>query len=188
MSEKIKIWLWLAGVNIFISSFTFGGGYIVVPMIRKYYVEQRQLFSEEELMEMSAIAQSTPGAIAINLSALAGYRVAKGMGVLISCTAAILPPLIILGIVATGYEAFASNRMIAALLQGMQAGVAALIVDLVIEMSRMIINEKSLYLTSMIPITFIANFFFQIPVSLLLFGCCFVVIIQVARSKGEGVR
>ena len=71
--ERAGLLLWLAGVNLFISAFTFGGGYVVVPMIRKYFVERRNLFTEEELMEMAAGAQSAPGAIAVNLSALAGY-------------------------------------------------------------------------------------------------------------------
>lgn len=76
MKKRIKLYFWLFGVNLFISTFTFGGGYVVVPMIRKYYVEKKALFSEEELLELAAVAQSSPGAIAVNLSALAGYRTA----------------------------------------------------------------------------------------------------------------
>lgn len=71
---KLKFYLWLAGINLFISTFTFGGGYVVVPMIRKYYVEGKDLFSNDELIEMAAVAQSSPGAIAINLSVLAGKK------------------------------------------------------------------------------------------------------------------
>ena len=66
--EKLKLLLWLFKTDFFISSFTFGGGYVVLPMIRKYFIEQKHLFSEDELMDMSAVAQSSPGAIAINLS------------------------------------------------------------------------------------------------------------------------
>lgn len=67
-----KTGLWLFAVNLYISTFTFGGGYIVIPMIRKIFVQQKQLFTESELLEMAAIAQSSPGAIAVNLSVLAG--------------------------------------------------------------------------------------------------------------------
>ena len=74
--DKIKTYCWLFCINVFISAFTFGGGYVVIPMIKKYYVEEKQLFDEDELMNIPAIAQSSPGAIAINMSALAGYRVA----------------------------------------------------------------------------------------------------------------
>ena len=97
--NKVKSYCWLFGINLFISAFTFGGGYVVIPMIKKYYVEEKQLFDEEELMDIAAIAQSSPGAIAINMSALAGYRVAGWQGLLISCFAAILPPLVILSVV-----------------------------------------------------------------------------------------
>ena len=107
--KKRLLYPWLFGVNLFISTFTFGGGYVVVPMIRKYYIEKKHLFSEEELLNMAAVAQSTPGAIAMNLSALAGYRTAGVLGVLVSCTAAVLPPLVILSILSVCYQSFSSN-------------------------------------------------------------------------------
>ena len=108
MRQRMK-YLWLLGINLFISSFTFGGGYVVVPMIRKYYVEKKGLFSEEELMEMAAIAQSSPGAIAINLSGLAGYRVGGVPGAAISCLAAVIPPLVILSAISLWYSARAES-------------------------------------------------------------------------------
>ena len=94
---KKQTYFWLLAVNLFISSFTFGGGYVVVPMIRRYFVTQKQYFTEEDLVGMAAVAQSTPGAIAINLSALAGYRVAGTLGAAISCIAAVIPPLLYSG-------------------------------------------------------------------------------------------
>ena len=168
MKEKIRFYLWLCYVNLFISTFTFGGGYVVIPMIRKYFVEQKKLFSEEELMEMAAIAQSSPGAIAINLSILAGKRTAGGIGILISSLCSILPPIIILSFISTWYVAFSNNLYIAAILKGMQAGVAALIVDLIIDMYKMILEEKSVLLNLLVPAAFIANAFFNVNVMLIL--------------------
>lgn len=55
MREKIRLYGWLALVNLFISAFTFGGGYVVVPMVRKYFVQKRHLFAEEDLLEMAAL-------------------------------------------------------------------------------------------------------------------------------------
>ena len=165
-------YLWLLGVNLFISTFTFGGGYVVVPMIRRYFVDRRQYFTEEELMAMAAVAQSTPGAIAVNLSALAGFRVAGVGGAILSCAAAVTPPLVILGFVSAFYAAFAANAVIAAILRGMQAGVAALIVDLVADMCRMVLKERSPLLTAMIPGAFLASFVLKINVALILAVCC----------------
>ena len=168
--KQLKLLSWLFGVNLFISAFTFGGGYVVIPMIRKYYVEQKQLFDEEELMKIAAIAQSSPGAIAINMSALAGYRVAGWQGMLISCSAAILPPLVILAIVSAIYSLIRDNVLINALLKGMEAGVAALIVDLIIDMFALIAKEKQPFYTLLVPIAFILNYVLKVNVAVILIG------------------
>lgn len=183
MKKSKRIYFWLFAINLFISAFTFGGGYVVVPMIRRYFVEKKQYFSEEELLNMAAVAQSTPGAIAINLSALAGYRVAGIPGVLISCIAAVIPPLVILGLISTFYMVFISNTIVAAILKGMEAGVAALMVDLIIDMCSMIVKKHSLFLSAMIPISFIANFILDINVAMILVVCCFLCMAQVFLKR-----
>lgn len=184
LKQDGKPYLWLFAINLFISAFTFGGGYVVVPMVRRFFVWKKRYFTEEELMDMAAVAQSTPGAIAINLSALAGYRVAGIAGVLISCIAAILPPLLILGVVSVFYTIFISNTVIAAVLKGMEAGVAAIMVDLVTDMCAMILKERSIFLTAMIPAAFLANFVLHINVALILFMCCILCIVRVFWRKG----
>lgn len=183
MKKGIKIYVWLLATNLFISAFTFGGGYIVVPMIRRFFVAKKQYFTEEDLINMAAIAQSTPGAIAINLSALAGYKVAGMTGAFISCFAAVIPPLIILTVVSAFYKIFVANTVIAAILKGMEAGVAALMVDLIADMCSLILKRKSLFLSAMIPLAFIANYIMGINVALILFFCCFLCILQVFYKK-----
>ena len=186
MQDK-KIYFWLLLVNLFISTFTFGGGYVVVPMVRRYFVNQKSYFTEEDLMSMAAVAQSTPGAIAVNLSALAGYRVAGIVGAIISCAASVIPPLIILRLVSAFYKAFISNIIVAAVLKGMQAGVVALIVDLIIDMCSMILKEKSLFLSAMIPSAFLANFVMGINVALILLTSCFLCILRVVWKKRKNI-
>ena len=149
---KLKHYLWLASISLFISTFTFGGGYVVVPMIRKYYVEKKRLFSNDELMEMAAVAQSSPGAIAINLSVL-----------------------VILGLISNWYAAFAANVTVMAVLKGMQACVTALIIDIVIDMYQLIRQESSRLLRLLVPISFVANAIFNLNVIYILFfsvGLC----------------
>lgn len=180
-----RTYLWLMAVNLFISTFTFGGGYVVVPMVRRYFVNRKHFFGEEDLMNMAAVAQSTPGAIAINLSALAGYQVAGFPGAAISCIAAIVPPLLILGLISTFYTLFITNALVAAVLKGMQAGVAALIVDLIIDMYALIQKEHSPFLSFMIPAAFLANFIFNINVALILFLCCFLCVLRVFWKRRE---
>lgn len=185
MKQKNKPYLWLFLVNLFISAFTFGGGYVVVPMVRRFFVAKKHYFTEEDLMDMAAVAQSTPGAIAINLSALAGYRVAGAAGVFISCIAAVTPPLVILGFISAFYTAFISNAAVSAVLRGMEAGVAALMVDLILDMCSMILKERSFFLSAMIPAAFLANFVFHINVALILIICCFLCVIRTFWKKGK---
>lgn len=175
--SRLKLYLWLAAINLFISTFTFGGGYVVVPMIRKYYVQQKALFSNEELVEMAAIAQSSPGAIAINLNVLAGKKAAGMLGAFISVICSIIPPLIILGLISNWYVAFAANQAVMAVLKGMQACVSALIIDIVIDMYQLIRQENTKLLSILVPIAFIANAFFNLNVIyILLFsvGICLI--------------
>ena len=177
---KLKHYLWLASISLFISTFTFGGGYVVVPMIRKYYVEKKRLFSNDELMEMAAVAQSSPGAIAINLSVLAGKKVAGLPGVFINAICSIIPPLVILGLISNWYAAFAANVTVMAVLKGMQACVTALIIDIVIDMYQLIRQEKTLRLLRLlVPISFVANAIFNLNVIYTLFfsvGLCYSVL------------
>lgn len=183
MKKDIKMYVWLLVTNLFISAFTFGGGYIVVPMVRRFFVAKKHYFSEEDLINMAAVAQSTPGAIAINLSALAGYKTAGIAGASISCIAAVIPPLVILTAVSAFYKVFISNTIIVAVLKGMEAGAAALMVDLIIDMCCLILKKKSLLLSAMIPLSFIANFILGINVALILLFCCLLCIFQVLCNR-----
>ncbi len=187
MKERIKIYVWLFISNLFISAFTFGGGYIVVPMVRRFLVVKKRYFSEEDLINMAAVAQSAPGAIAINLSALSGYKAAGITGALISCVAAVIPPLVILAFISTFYKAFVGNTVIAAILKGMEAGVAALMVDLIMNMCSLILKEKSLFLSAMIPLAFTANFIWNINVAMILFFCCFLCVLRVFYKKEKRI-
>lgn len=183
MTKQTSLYLWLAKTNLFISAFTFGGGYVVVPMVKKYYVQEKELFTENELMEMAAVAQSTPGAIAINLASLAGYRAAGGAGVMISCICSIIPPIVILSIISVFYSAFITNAIVAAVLKGMLAGVAALIVDFIIDMSSMILKEHSPVLSSLVVLSFAISFFTNTNVFFILLGSSIICILRVLIKR-----
>lgn len=140
----MKNYLWLFRINFFVSAFTFGGGYVVIPMIRKYFVQRRHVFGEKQLLNMVAVAQSAPGAIAVNLAALASYKTAGMTGAVISCIAAVLPPMITIGIISTYYYSiFRDNELVSAILKGMEAGMAALIIDVVWDMGCLVFQDKN---------------------------------------------
>ena len=182
--RKLRIYFLLFKISFSISGFTFGGGYIVIPMMHRYYVNDLKLITEQELLDMAAIAQSTPGAIAVNIAVLVGYRISGIMGAIISIIGTILPPLLILSAISFFYKSFRDNRIITAILKGMEAGVAATIVDILIDMWQGIIQEKNWLLTLMAPTAFIANFIFNINVLYIIIICSVLCFVQ-ARIKGK---
>lgn len=119
-----------------ISAFTFGGGYVIVPLMKKAFVERLNWFDEAEMLDIIAIAQSTPGAIAVNSAVMVGYRVAGLLGAVVTLFATVLPPLCAMMIVSYYYLVFRDNPIVAAVLKGMQAGVAAVIIKAVWDMGR----------------------------------------------------
>ncbi|HIZ71389.1 MAG TPA: chromate transporter [Candidatus Atopostipes pullistercoris] len=177
-SKRLKRIFTLFRITFYISAFTFGGGYVVIPMMRKYFVEDLELITERELMDIAAIAQSSPGAIAVNTAVLVGYRIAGIWGAIISAIGTILPPILILSMISIFYKAFRDNSIISAILKGMEAGVAATIVDLIIDMMQSIVKEKNWLFTLMAPVTFIASFFFNVNVLVLIISCALLAIAQ----------
>lgn len=164
----MKEYGYIIWTNLVISTFTFGGGYIVIPMIRKYYVEKHSYISEQELMEIAAIAQSVPGAIAVNLTVTTAYRIKGKWGALLAAGISILPALFILSAISFSYDAFRSNVYIVAALKGMEAGVAAIMIDVVLDMIQGIYKKGKRHISLLMPCSFIAVSLFQIPVALVL--------------------
>lgn len=185
---KLKLYFSLFRITFYISAFTFGGGYVVIPMMRKYFVDDLKLITEQELLDMAAIAQSTPGSIAVNFAVLIGYRISGITGAIITCIGTVLPPLLILSVISFFYKAFRDNRIISTILKGMESGVAAIIVDLVIDMGQGILKEKNRLLKLMAPLAFLASFAFNINVFLIIIFCsilCFAQTCIINRKGGD---
>lgn len=186
--KNLKLYFSLFRITFYISAFTFGGGYIVIPMMRKYFVNDLKLISEQELLDMAAIAQSSPGAIAVNIAVLVGYHISGITGAVITCIGTILPPLLILSIISFFYKAFRDNRVVSAILKGMEAGVVATIVDLVIDMGKGILKEKNWLLTLMAPAAFLASFIFDINVLVIIISCSILCFAQTYIKSRQGER
>ena len=134
---KKKNLLWKLFVSTFyISVFTFGGGYVIVSLMKKKFVDEYHWIEEEEMLDLIAIAQSSPGAIAVNGAIVVGYKLAGMIG------ATILPPFLILSILSVFYNAFQDNFLVSQMLNGMQAGVGAVIASVVYDMGRGVLKEK----------------------------------------------
>lgn len=171
-----------------LSAFTFGGGYVIVPLMRRKFVMNLHWLEDDEMLDLTAIAQSTPGAMAVNASVLVGYRVAGLPGAFISVLATILPPFLILSVISLFYTQFRDNWAVNLVLKGMQAGVAAVICDVVVSMGWNIFKLRRILPVIMMVGAFVASWFFDINVVLVILICAVVGAIDTWRRERAGKK
>ena len=150
-----------------ISAFTVGGGFVIIPLLRAKYVDEYGWLNDKDTLNLVSIAQSMPGIVAVNASIILGYRMAGVRGALTALSATILPPLFTLSLIACAYDWFASNQYVRYLLKGMQCGATALIVNVAIDLLQKQVKKKLLLPLAIIAGTFLANFFFDVNIMLL---------------------
>ena len=168
--------------------FTFGGGFVIVPLLKKKFAEGLGWFEDDEIMDLVAIAQSTPGPVAINCSTLIGYRLAGVKGAFITVFAAMLPPLIIITAISFAYEAFRDNTIVRIVLRAMQAGIAAVIADVAYGMGTNVFKGKKILPIIIMFAAFGAAFFIGINVAFIIICCGLIGLFTTLyiQKKGAG--
>lgn len=172
--------------TLYLSSFTFGGGYVIIALMKRKFVEELKWIEQNEMNDIVALAQSSPGAVAINACILIGHRVAGFRGALLAVFGAVLPPLVVISIVSYFYAAFRDNRVFAAVLKGMQAGVAAVIADVVISLVGSLIKKKELISILIMIAAFIAVFIFKISPLYVIITCGLIGLFNFRASEPVG--
>lgn len=171
MKKDFRFYLKLFLSTFTLSAFTIGGGYVIITLMKKKFVEQYHWITEEEMLDFTAIAQSSPGVIAVNASILIGYRLAGIPGALLTILGTVLPPLIILSVVSLFYEAFKANEYVQAMLKGMQAAVAAVIAEVIISMAAGVFKQKKVLSIIIMFAAFAAAYFLNVSVILIIITC-----------------
>ena len=186
MKKDFAFYRKLFASTFYLSAFTFGGGYVIIPLMRKKFVEQFHWIEEEEMLDLTAIAQSAPGAIAVNASILIGYRLAGFTGALVTVLGTVTPPLIILSLVSMAYTAFQSSLVVQLILKGMQAGVAAVIADVAFSMGGDIVKKKKILPNIIMVASFIAVCVFDVNVMLIILICAVVGLLATLHDEKNG--
>lgn len=157
-TENRKEILWkLFAATFTLSAFTFGGGFVIVSLMKKKFVEELKWLDENEMLDITAIAQSSPGPIPINASVILGYRMAGIWGTLVAILGTSLPPMIIISLISVFYTQFRENYIIAIALQVMRAGVAAVIFDVVMNLAKNVWKTKRILYIGLMIAAFIAT-------------------------------
>ena len=172
--------------TLYISSFTFGGGFVIVTFMKKKFVDELHWIDEQEMLDMTALAQSSPGAIAVNAAILVGWQVEGLLGMLIAVLGTIIPPMLILSIISLFYNAFATNIYVALVLKGMQAGVAAVILDVVCDLGDKVVKTRSPLYIGLMVAAFAANFVFNVNVILIILAAAVLGVVRVLLQSRKG--
>ncbi len=171
-------------VNSFIiSACTFGGGFVIVTLMKRKYVDELHWLDEQEMLDYTALAQASPGAIAVNAAVLVGWKIGGLPGMLLSVIGTILPPMLILAAIAFFYAAFAANRFVALALRGMQAGVAAVIFDVVLSLGGQVFKGEKAFNAVLLAAAFGLSFFANVNVVYLILAAAVIGVIKALALK-----
>lgn len=187
LSRGRKLWTLFTSL-LYISAFTFGGGFVIVTFMKRRFVDKLGWLDEQEMLDMTALAQSAPGPIALNAAIQVGWRVDGAVGMVIATIATILPPMIILTVVSIFYSAFANNEYVALVLKGMQAGVAAVIADVVCDLGGKVLKTKSWIHIALMLAAFIVTYFLNINVIFVILASALIGVILSLIDRRKGAK
>ena len=177
MNRKHVLWKLFVS-TLYLSAFTFGGGYVIVTLMKEKFVDELHWMEEDEMLDLIAIAQSAPGAIAVNGAIVVGYKLAGLLGALVAIVATIIPPFVIITVISYFYELFRDNFIVSKLLAGMQAGVGAVIASVVWDMGGGSAVSDFIMLAA-----FLATCVFRVNVVYIILACIALGVLRTVLAK-----
>ncbi len=187
-SSKIRILLKLFFTMLYISAFTFGGGFVIVTLMKKKFADEYHWIDEKEMLDIASMAQSSPGAIAVNAAVIVGKKMGGVFGIIASVLGTVIPPIVIISLISLFYNAFSENKYAALVLRGMQAGVAAVILDVVCSLSSGYVKNKKVFEIILIALSFVLVFFFKVNVIIIILSAAAFGVISVFVRKRKAVK
>ena len=166
--------------TLYLSTFTFGGGYVIVTLMKKKFVDDYHWIEENEMLDLVAIAQSSPGAIAINGAIVIGYKLA---GMFVAVMGTVIPPFAIIAVISVCYQIFRDNEIVSRVLEGMQAGVGAVIASVTYDMGAPFVKEKDVMSIIIMAAAFAASCIFKVNVIYIVVLCGLLGVIRTCMAK-----
>ena len=181
MNRKNVLWKLFVS-TLYLSAFTFGGSYVIVTLIKQKFVDELHWIEEDEMLDLIAIAQSAPGAIAVNGAIVVGYKLAGLLGAIVAIIATIIPPFAIITVISYFYELFRDNFVVSKLLSGMQAGVGAVIASVVWDMGDGVLKQKSALSDLIMVAAFLSACVFRVNVIYIILACIALGVLRTVLS------
>ncbi len=188
MNQRLRLLRKLFLSTLYLSAFTFGGGYVIITLMKQKFVDHYHWIEEEEMLDLVAIAQSTPGAIAVNGAIVIGYKLAGPLGALVAIVGTVLPPFVIISLLSLCYETFQGLYAVQKILEGMQAGVGAVIAAVAWDMGRGVVEERDTVSTVILIASFVASCFLEINVVYIILICGVLGVVRTLLEKRRAAK
>lgn len=180
--EKFKKVLKLFLIMFKIGLFTFGGGYAMIAVLEREFVERQKWLTDEEFLNIAGIAESTPGPIAINSATYIGYKIAGFFGSLFATLGVVLPSLIIVSVIYVFFDLFKGNKWFNAAFRGIRSAVIVLLFNAVLKLFK--IMERNPFTIVATCIVFLVTLFTDFnSIYLILIGGVLGIIYFVVKAK-----
>lgn len=183
--KQNRLWTLFSSM-LMISAFTFGGGFVIVSLMKKKFADELHWLTEEEMLDMTALAQSAPGPIAVNAAILAGRRIAGVPGMLAAVGGTLIPPVVIIGAISLIYAQFADNEWVRAAMAGMSCGVAAVIADVVAGLFGKIAAKRDWFGIGLMAAAFALTYFARVNVIFIILGAALIGVVRALLKRKDG--
>ncbi len=181
MSKQLELFISFFKIGLF----TFGGGYAMIPLIQKEIAEQKQWITDDDILEIVAIAESTPGPIAVNAATFVGWRAAGFLGALCATIGVVLPSFVIISLIAFVLGEFQNVKAVRYAFFGIRAGVLALILRALVSMYKKSPKGTLSYMITILAFAASAVFDVNAIVIILLAGVAGLVSAAVMSKRAE---
>lgn len=186
LKEKLRRMWTLFAVFFKIGAFTFGGGYAMLPLIEREIVENKGWITAEDMLDIVAIAESTPGPIAINTATFVGYKTCGVVGAMGATFGTVLPSFVIISVISMVLAQFREVEAVQFAFNGIRAGVLALIVKALFTMYKKCPKSALSYV--LMVLSFIVAAFTDINVIFIIIACALIGLISSLVTARRGRR
>ncbi|MBQ6654819.1 MAG: chromate transporter [Erysipelotrichaceae bacterium] len=176
---------WMLFINTFTISMTANSGYAIIGVMKNRFVDRYGWFSREEMNNYIAMAQSCPGPMAVSSSMIIGYQSAGFIGAFAAVLGVIIPPFVMMIVVTYFYTFIATNPYVRLFITGMQAGVCALLMDVILGLFEGVIKMKSWFYYLLIILLFLIVRLTDLSVFLLAILCLIIAVVKTLLFTGK---
>ena len=171
-NKKKRPYLKLLLTFMKIGAFTFGGGYAMIPLIQREAAEKNKWVSEKDILDIVAVAESTPGPIAINAATFIGYQTAGFFGAFCATLGVVIPSFVIIYLISLFLREFSEIRAVKYAFFGIRAGVLSLIIKALLKMGKQI--PKTMFSYIIAAMAFLTVVIFDVNVLYVIIACAII--------------